>query len=130
MLCLKQCHILILIVIETSLIFCAPQTDGYPYPSDDDDRVISHVIDPNGNGTELFSRSYDGTNNGNDHVISVVVDMNSSDTSKLFDRFNVSVEDVLRRINKQDQDNTQRNSEEIDSHDDQRDGDRDSVERG
>lgn len=104
--------------------------DGYTYPSDDDDRVISHVIDPTSNETELFS--VDSSNN-EDRVISTVVDMKSSDTSKLFNQFNISVEEVMRRINKQEQTNSHRNLEEIvpnGSDNDQRDGNKDSAEKG
>lgn len=130
MLCLQKSHILILILIESTIIFGAPQTDGYTHPTDDDDRVISHVIDPTSNGTEIFSRTMDSANN-NDQVVSIVVDMNSSDTSKLFNQFNISVADVMRRINKQEPDNSHRNSEETDSQgndDDDHDGNKD--ERG
>lgn len=107
MLCINRCHILILILINSTITFGAPQTDGYP--SDDEDRVISHVIDPTSNETELFT--FDSTNN-DDRVVSTVVDMNSSDTSKLFNQFNISVEEVMRRISKQEQTNTHRNSDE------------------
>ncbi len=143
MLCLERCHILILILLIqlTTTIYGAPQTDGYNSSSDDEDRVISHVIDPTSNETELFT--FDATNN-DDRVVSTVVDMNSSDTSKLFNQFNISVEEVMRRINKQDNNNNNnqqqqtdahRNVEEIDTQttdniEQQRDGNKDSVERG
>lgn len=84
--------------------------NGYTYPSDDEDRVISHVIDPTSNETEMFT--FDSTNT-DDRVVSTVVDMNSSDTSKLLNQFNISVEEVMRRINKQEQTNSHRNLEEM-----------------
>lgn len=108
MLCLKQCHILILILIKSTV--GAPQTDGYTYPSDDDDQVISQVISPNSTETDLFT--FDSTNN-EDRVVSTVIDMNSSDSSKLFNQFNISMEEVIRRINKQDQTNSHRNTNEM-----------------
>lgn len=122
MLCLKHTHIFILILIK--LTIGAPQTDGYP--SDDDDRVISHVIDPTSNETELFT--FDATNN-DDRVVSTVVDMNSSDTSKLFNQFNITVDEVMRRINKQEQTNSHRNVDETvpnaNGDNEQRDGNKD-----
>lgn len=106
----KHWNSFLLILLHLTIIFGAPQTDGYTYPNDDDDRVISHVIDPTSNETELFT--FDSTNN-DDRVVSTVVDMNSSDTSKLFNQFNISIEEVMRRINKQDQTNSNKNLEDI-----------------
>ncbi|XP_037037788.1 protein anachronism isoform X3 [Bradysia coprophila] len=122
MLCPKPCHILILLLIKSTIIFGAPQT------ADDDDRVISHVIDPTSNETELFT--FD-SNSHDDRVVSTVVDMNSSDSSKLFNQFNISMEEVMRRINKQDQTNSHRNVDEMEAQvNDNSDGNKDSAERG
>lgn len=110
------------------MIFGAPQTDGYT--SDDDDRVISHVIDPTSNETDIFTP--DLVNN-EDRVITTVLDLNSSDTSKLFNQFNVTVEEVMRRMNRPEQPNIRKDFQEIIANandNEQRDGDRDSAEQG
>lgn len=130
MVCLKKYEIFIYILLNLHQIFGAPQSDGYTYPTDDDDRVISHVIDPASNETELFS--LDSTNN-DDRVVSKVIDMNSSDTSKLFNQFNISIEEVMRRINKQDQTNPHRNPDETTSDNDgdhEHDGNKESDDKG
>lgn len=130
MVCFNYYNSLLLILLNLTIIFGAPQTDGYTYPNDEDDRVISHVIDPTSNETELFT--FDSTNN-DDRVVSTVVDMNSSDSSKLFNQFNISIEEVMRRINKQEQANSHKNLEEMvvnTSESDQRDSNKDSVDKG
>lgn len=125
-------YILILILIESTTIICgAPQTDGYTYPSEDDDRVISHVIDPTSNETDMFTS--DSTNN-DDRIITQVLDLNSSDTSKIFNEFGVTHEEVMRRINKQDQTNGHRNVQEMvanaNNDNEQRDSNKDPADKG
>ncbi|KAJ6641423.1 hypothetical protein Bhyg_06362, partial [Pseudolycoriella hygida] len=59
--------------------------------------------------------------------------MNSSDTSKLLNQFNISAVEVMRRINRQEQTNLHAHVEDIDSNgsnDEQRDGVNEGINKG
>lgn len=64
------------------------------YNEDENDRVIAHSLDPQ-------NSDVDGDYSNPDQVIKTVVNINDSNAAALFLNFNVSKDDILRRMSAQ-----------------------------
>ena len=97
---------IILIMILVRMAF------GAPAPTVDGDEVISHAIDPN-NAAEIdFSDSsyqqgeQHHLQQRNDKIISSLVNINDENTASLLNGFNISRDEIMRRINTMQQQQT------------------------